>query len=147
MISDKLTTMNLIVNTDGACRGNPGLSSIGFVIKVRGGPILHQEGKRIGLATNNIAEYTAVFQALEYIKKHYPSPQAHQITVISDSQLLTKQLSGTFKVKNPKMKELFFKIKALEIDLGQVSYQHVLRVDNLMADRLANLALDKDLPR
>lgn len=135
--------MNLIVNTDGASRGNPGESSIGFVIKIQGGPILHQEGKRIGLATNNIAEYKAVFQALEYIKKHYPSSQAHQITVVSDSQLLAKQLSGSFKVKNPTLKKLFFEIKALEMEVGSVTYKHVLRGNNLVADRLANLALDR----
>lgn len=135
--------MKLIVYTDGASRGNPGPSSYGFVIKALGGPILHQESKRIGIATNNIAEYTAVLKALEYVKKHYSGSSSHQIELISDSLLLTKQLSGLFKIKNLKLKEIFLQIKILEMELGAISYKHTRRENNLIADRLANLALDK----
>lgn len=135
--------MNLVVNTDGASRGNPGPSSYAFVIKALNGPILHQESKKIGIATNNIAEYTAVLKALEYVKKHYPSSSTHQIELVSDSLLLTKQLSGFFKIKSLKLKEIFLKIKILEMELGAVSYKHIRRENNLIADRLANLALDK----
>src|SRR5205085_842881 len=92
--------MDLIINTDGASRGNPGPASYGFVIKKRGGEILHQEGKTIGYATNNIAEYTAVYSALGYVSKHYNHTAPHSIEVITDFLLLASQLAVRFIIKN-----------------------------------------------
>src|SRR5258708_28120998 len=122
--------MNLIINTDGASRGNPGLSSYGFIIKTDDGVILHQEGKFIGHATNNIAEYTAVLKALEYVKNHFQRKAPHQIQMVMDSQLVAQQLSGVYKIKHPGLKPLFEGIKILEFDLGRVDYKNVPRAQN-----------------
>lgn len=134
--------MNLIINTDGASRGNPGPASYGFVVKKDGGEILHQEGKKIGIATNNIAEYRAILGALEYVKEHYSHKAPHQILVVCDSQLAKEQLAGNYKIKNPHLKAWFDQIKIIEMDLGVVNYKNVPRAENFIADRLANLALD-----
>ena len=135
--------MNLVINTDGASRGNPGPSAIGFIIKTDAGVILHQEGKVLLNGTNNIAEYMAVYAALEYVKNHFSKKAPHKIEIICDSQLIAKQLSGSYKVKNPSLKEIYKKIKHLEEVLGNVSYKNVPRAENFIADKLANLALDK----
>ncbi len=133
--------MNIIVNTDGASRGNPGPASIGFVIKEEQGQILHQEGKCIGITTNNVAEYSAVLKALRYIKEHLK--EAKMIKVYMDSQLVARQLSGLYKIKNSTLKPLFDQIKILQFDLGTVEYIHIPRAENFLADRMANKALDE----
>lgn len=136
--------MNLIINTDGASRGNPGKASYGYLIKnADSGMILHQEGKAIGIATNNIAEYTAVLEALKYVLVNFSHKAPHHIEVVSDSQLIAQQLAGRFKIKNLNLKIIFDQIKAMEINLGQISYRNVPRAQNFLADRLANQALDK----
>ncbi len=134
--------MNLIVNTDGASRGNPGPASYGYIIKGADGVMLHQEGKTIGVATNNVAEYTAVKSALSYIKEHYSHKTPHSIEVISDSQLIAQQLAGNYKIKNPTLKVIYQDIKIIEMELGLISYRNVPRAQNFIADRLANQALD-----
>lgn len=135
--------MDLVINTDGASRGNPGPASYGFVIKARGGAVLHQEGEQIGVATNNFAEYTAVIKAFEYIVKKFFRKAPHKIEVIADSRLVVEQLSGRFKIKSPNLLPLFEGIKTLEFDLGQVSYRSVPREENFIADKLANRAFEK----
>lgn len=134
--------MNLVVNTDGASRGNPGASSYGYIIKAEGGAILHEEGKKIGIATNNIAEYTAVLEALKYILNRWGGNGEVSILLISDSKLIIEQLSGRYKIKKPHLIKLFQEIKKLEQNLGGIIYKHVLRGENFIADRLANQALD-----
>lgn len=136
--------MILIVNTDGASRGNPGPASYGYIIKTDTGVILHQEGKRIGKATNNVAEYTAVLKALSYIKENFAKKAPHEIEVISDSQLIVRQLAGLYKIKNKPLKEIFTSIKILEMGLGTVKFKNVPREQNFIADRLANQALDSN---
>ncbi len=136
--------MNLVINTDGASRGNPGPASYGFVIKESSGPILHQEGKAIGKATNNIAEYTAVLSALEYVKNYLYEKNPHKIEVITDSQLIARQLDGSFKIKNENLRVLYLKIKKIEQELGFISYRNVPRAQNFIADKLANIALDEE---
>lgn len=170
--------MNLIINTDGASRGNPGKAAYGFVIKNKEGIILHQEGKCIGVATNNVAEYTAVLKSFEYIKEklnkplsaasngvsgsksrfflnHSSSKQVsrysgsankkplHKIRTFSDSELIVNQLGGKYKIKNLTLKELALKIIDLTIELGEVEFIAIPREENYIADRLANLALDR----
>jgi ribonuclease HI len=135
--------MNLIINADGASRGNPGPASYGFVIRQSDGPILHQEGQVIGKATNNVAEYMAVLSALLYIKKYIKGKQPHKIEVITDSQLIARQLDGSFKIKNENLKKLYYKIKSVEPEVGFVFYKNVPREQNFIADRLANKALDE----
>lgn len=134
--------MDLVINTDGASRGNPGPSSYGFIIKVREGAVLHEEGERIGVTTNNAAEYKAVIKAFEYIIRKFFRKAPHKIEVIADSKLLVEQLSGNFKVKSPNLYPLFEKIKKMEFDLGHVTYRSVPRDENFIADRLANRAFD-----
>lgn len=136
--------MNLVINTDGASRGNPGPSSYGYIIKTSDGVILHQEGRALGVNTNNFAEYTGVLEALKYIQSHYSHKAPHMILVRADSQLLVRQLSGMYKVKHPNIKLFVEKIKILEMELGDIRYQHVPREQNFIADRLANKALDSE---
>jgi ribonuclease HI len=136
--------MNLLINTDGASRGNPGLASYGFVIiDKETGEAIHKAGKTLGINTNNVAEYSGVLGALEYVSNNLAGKAPHQIEVVADSQLIIRQLAGFYKIKNERLKEIFNQIKALEIELGMVRYRHVLREFNKEADRLANLALDK----
>lgn len=134
--------MDLIINTDGASRGNPGEASYGIVIKKRDGEILHQEGKRLGINTNNFAEYTAILEALKYVDTHFAHKGPHTIEIRCDSLLAAQQLLGNYKIKNPILRELYNQIKVVEINVGQVHYQHVPREENFVADRLANIALD-----
>lgn len=134
--------MKLIINTDGASRGNPGESSYGYVIRDDSGRVLHEEGKYIGINTNNYAEYTAVLKALEYIESNLDKNSYSQIEVVADSLLVVSQLSGRYKIKNAVLKTLFDQIKILEMELGVVTFRHVFREFNKAADRLANLALD-----
>lgn len=134
--------MELVVNTDGASRGNPGEAAYGYVIRVRNGAILHQEGKKLGVNTNNFAEYSAIVGALEYIKGKYSGRDNLKVEVLCDSQLAVSQLQGLYKIKSPVLREMFNIIKQLEIELGGVQYTHVPREENFIADRLANLALD-----
>ncbi len=138
--------MNFTINTDGASRGNPGPASYGYLIKNSdSGLILHQEGKTIGVTTNNVAEYTAVLESLRYIKKNFSDKHPHSIQVITDSQLIAQQLAGKFKIKSLHLKELFDLVKSLESELGKISYRNVPRAENYLADRLANQALDQKL--
>jgi len=132
--------VKLIIYTDGASRGNPGPASYGFTISDDGGNLLHEEGKYIGKTTNNVAEYTAVFEALKYvsaIKYH-----ASSIQLYADSKLVAEQLSGRYKIKSPHLKPIITEIQKLAISLGGVIYSHIPRSKNSLADKLANLALD-----
>lgn len=131
--------MKLIIYTDGASRGNPGPASYGFVIK-ENNKILHQEGEYIGVATNNVAEYTAVLQALKYAQN---LKNIEEVAVFADSKLVAHQLSGNFKIKAKHLKPIIEKIKILSLELGGATFTHVPREQNIQADRLANLALDR----
>lgn len=135
--------MDFVINTDGASKGNPGPSSYGFIIKNRGGAIVHQEGELIGVTTNNVAEYTAVVKALEYIVKRFFRKAPHKVEVVADSKLLVEQLSGRYKIKSPNLLPLFDKIKVMEFELGNVVYRSVPREQNFIADRLANLPFER----
>lgn len=130
-----------MIFTDGASRGNPGPASYGFVIK-ENNKIFYQEGKFIGVTTNNVAEYTAVLQALKYAKNQ---KDIKEIIIYCDSKLVAEQLSGNFKIKAKHLKPLIEQIKILEMELGEVSYQHIPRSQNSEADKLANQALDFSL--
>lgn len=133
--------MKLIIYTDGASRGNPGHASFGFTISDGNGKLLHAAGKYVGVTTNNVAEYTAVFEALKYTKKKYGHSHL-TVELFADSKLVAEQLSGRFKVKSEHLKPIIEKIKILSLELGGVIYNHVPREKNIAADRQANLALD-----
>lgn len=133
--------MKLIVYADGASRGNPGEASYGFTISDEKGKLIHEEGYYIGVATNNVAEYTGVLRAIEWIQETFKK-QLIEVEVFADSKLVAEQLSGRYKIKNPNLRLLFDQIKILEIKTGTIFYTHVPRSQNSRADRLANEALD-----
>lgn len=132
--------MKLVIYTDGASRGNPGQASYGFTISGDKGNLIYEEGKYIGVTTNNVAEYTGVLEALKKAKKF--SKSHSEIELFADSRLIVEQLSGNFKVKALHLKPIFDKIKILEMEIGKVFYTHIPREKNFMADSLANEALD-----
>lgn len=131
--------MKLIIYTDGASRGNPGQSAYGFFIQDDQGNILYKESKYIGVATNNYAEYSAVLKALEYVEKHFQQAEAF---FLIDSKLVVEQLSGRFKIKSANLKPLIQKIKDIKHHLNSISFRHIPREKNKLADFLANQALD-----
>lgn len=133
--------MKLIIYTDGASRGNPGKASYGFVVSDQRGKLIYEEGKYIGVTTNNVAEYTAVLKALEWVK--YNLKEQVKIEFYADSKLVVEQLSGRFKVKSPHLKLIIEKIWVLAQELEVISFTHVPRAGNTLADKLANEALDK----
>lgn len=133
--------MKLIIYTDGASRGNPGQASFGFTISDGKGKLIYEEGKYIGITTNNVAEYTAVLEALKYIQKNY-NRTGLQLELFADSRLVVEQLAGRFKMKSEHLKPIFSQIKVLTMELGGMVHTHIPREKNTKADRLANLALD-----
>lgn len=133
--------MKLIIYTDGASRGNPGPASYGFTISDGKGELIYEQGKYIGITTNNVAEYTAVYEALKYIRGRFINTPL-EIEFYADSKLVVEQLSGRFKVKSPHLKLIIDKIRVLSLELGGLLHTHVPREKNKEADKLANLALD-----
>jgi len=135
--------MQITVHTDGACRGNPGAASIAFVITgLTDKPI--EYAQPIGVTTNNQAEYQAMHAAVaELVEK---SPQASDIEFFSDSELMIRQLTGVYKVKDARIQPIFQQISTLLDQLrlagNEVSLTAVRREQNIRADELANLALD-----
>lgn len=126
---------------DGGSRGNPGEAAYGFVIYGEDGDIIYEEGKRLGVTTNNYAEYMAVVNSLRWILEHYPN--AERVHYKLDSLLIASQMAGKFKIKHPSMKELYITAKGLEAQLqAQIIYSQIPREQNKKADSLVNAALD-----
>ncbi|MCB9025826.1 MAG: ribonuclease HI family protein [Bdellovibrionaceae bacterium] len=128
----------IVIHTDGACRGNPGPSAIGLVVYDNQGISLYEYGEVVGENTNNYAEYLAVVRALELAKK----TAIQNLTIKSDSQLLVRQLIGEYKVKSETLRPLYKRCMDLKNFIPAVSFVHVRREFNKKADELANLALD-----
>lgn len=137
--------MKLIIYTDGASRNNPGLASYGFTISDDKGRLLYEEGKFIGIATNNFAEYSAVLAALKYVLKRFFKDFPLTIYVYVDSKLVANQLSGKYKIKSPNLKGLILQVRNLMVNIGEVYFYYIPRAQNKQADQLANIALDKRL--
>lgn len=134
-------TSALIIYGDGGSRGNPGEAAYGFVIYDEQGEEIYGEGKRLGITTNNYAEYSAVINALRWVIEHYPNIE--RIHFKLDSLLIASQMTGKFKIKHPSMKELFITAKGLEAQLqAQIIYSQIPREQNKAADSLVNQALD-----
>lgn len=130
----------LTVFTDGGSRGNPGSAAVGVLICDDKGQELHRHSKYIGRATNNIAEYSAVIEALNLLKKYDPRVVLFKL----DSELVVRQLNGEYKVKDPVLKKLYFDIKSLLEDLNaECIFTHIRREQNKIADELVNIALNK----
>lgn len=135
------TQQELIIYGDGGSRGNPGEAAYGFAIFDTENNAVYSEGKRIGINTNNVAEYSAVVNAYRWVIEHMPNVE--KITFRLDSLLVASQMAGKYKVKHPNMKELFITAKRLEGQLSaQIIFTQIPREQNKVADALVNDALD-----
>jgi len=130
--------MKAKLSTDGGARGNPGPAAYGYVLEAEDGTVLDARGERIGVATNNVAEYRALIAGLERAVEL----GVDELEVVSDSELLVKQMQGEYRVKNETLRELNEDANVLERKLGRVRYTAVRREHNELADRLVNEALD-----
>jgi ribonuclease HI len=130
------------VYTDGGARGNPGPSGIGVQVLDEKNEVLGEVSEFIGEATNNVAEYTAVKRALEYMQTLFDDTKAVQAAFNLDSQLVERQLNGVYKIKDTTLKTYADDIKVLMNEFASVTFTHVMREDNKEADRLANEAMD-----
>jgi ribonuclease HI len=133
----------LTAHSDGGARGNPGPAGYGVVIHDESGRKVAQLSEYLGHQTNNFAEYQGLITALEYALQHGPKA----LKLISDSELLVRQIKGIYKVKNPTLRDLHARAKQLIAQLEWFSIGHALREHNQEADRLANEAMDKGMGR
>jgi ribonuclease HI len=129
----------LIVNVDGGARGNPGPAAIGAVVRSADGETLEERGERIGVATNNVAEYRALLLGIELAAAR----RASEVELVGDSELIVRQVKGEYKVKDATLRELHGEVKrALRPFDGRWTIRHVRREQNAEADRLVNQELD-----
>ena len=128
------------VYTDGACRGNPGSGAIGILIMDTNGNVLNQHKECIGVCTNNIAEYLAIKKGIELAAKFTKK----KVDAFSDSKLVTHQMRGEWRIKQPHLKTLFNEVKRKEAQFENVNYNHLPRTNEFIkqADQMANDALD-----
>jgi ribonuclease HI len=124
--------------TDGGARGNPGPAAYAYVLEADDGTVLDARGEAIGVATNNVAEYSALVAGL----RRAGELGVTELELRSDSELLVKQMRGEYRVKNKTLQELFLAASRAARDIGRVTYTHVRREHNELADRLVNEALD-----
>ena len=130
--------MKARLSTDGGARGNPGPAAYGYVLESEDGDVLDARGEAIGVATNNVAEYRGLLAGLESALERSVS----ELEVVSDSELLVKQMRGEYKIKNEALRELAADAESLARRLGKVTYTAVRREHNELADKLVNEALD-----
>ena len=137
--AERIPEHYLIAHIDGGSRGNPGPSAYGVVIEDESGQSIAELSEYLGRQTNNFAEYQGLLAALEYAVKY-----AHKgLKVISDSELLVRQMQGSYRVHHPVLRNLHARARQLTQQLDWFSITHVLRAKNEAADRLANAAMDK----
>ena len=130
--------MRTKLSTDGGARGNPGPAAFGYVLETEDGTVLAAHGETIGVATNNVAEYRALVEGL----RKATELQVDEVEVVSDSELLVRQMSGDYKVKNEALRRLYDEATELADGFRKVTYTAVRREHNELADRLVNEALD-----
>ena len=130
--------MHLTVHVDGGAQGNPGPAAIGVVVSDGDGGVLDELAERIGVATNNVAEYRALLRGIE----RAAALGAREIELVNDSELVAKQLTGAYKVKHPAMKPLYEEAMAALRGFDAWRIRSVPRAENAEADRLVNEALD-----
>jgi ribonuclease HI len=126
------------LSTDGGARGNPGPAAFAYVLEAEDGTVLAAHGEAIGVATNNVAEYRALVEGL----RKAGELAVAEVEVVSDSELLVRQMRGEYKVKNEALRELSLEAARLARAIGTVTYTAVRREHNELADRLVNEALD-----
>jgi ribonuclease HI len=128
------------LSTDGGARGNPGPAAYAYVLEADNGTVLAAHGEAIGVATNNVAEYSALVAGLEKAIE----VGVTRLEVISDSELMVKQMRGEYRVKNEALRDLSVRASQLAREVGSVSYKAVRREQNKLADQLVNEALDAE---
>jgi ribonuclease HI len=128
----------LVIHVDGGARGNPGPAAIGVVVSTADGAVLDELAERIGVATNNVAEYQAVIKGVERAAQL----GARELEIVNDSELVARQLSGDYKVKHPAMKPLYEQTMAALGAFDRWAIRSVPRAENAHADELVNAALD-----
>ena len=133
--------MKAKLSTDGGARGNPGPAAAAYVLETEDGTVLDARGETIGLATNNVAEYRALVAGLRKALEL----GIDEVDVVSDSELLVRQMNGEYRVKNAALVELSLEAASLAREIGRVRYTSVRREHNELADRLVNEALDRGL--
>ena len=133
--------MKARLSTDGGARGNPGPAAYGYVLEADDGTVLAAHGEAIGVATNNVAEYRALIAGLEKAVE----VGVRELDVVSDSELLVKQMRGEYRVKNEALRELSAEASRLSRRIPRVRWTAVRREHNELADRLVNEALDRSL--
>lgn len=129
----------LVLRTDGASRGNPGHAAAGVVIEDTQGNLLARGKKYLGRLTNNQAEYRALLLGLESIAKYHPAT----VYVYMDSELIVNQMNGRYKVRHNDLIPLYETARQLAAAFPAISFAHVARAENHLADALANQALDE----
>ncbi len=130
--------MKLVVHVDGGARGNPGPAAIGVVVSDPDGVVIDEVAERIGVATNNVAEYRAVLKGLE----RAAALGARELDLVNDSELVARQLTGAYKVKHPGMKPLYDRAISALAGFDSWRIRSVPRAQNARADTLVNQALD-----
>ena len=130
--------MKAKLSTDGGARGNPGPAAFAYVLEADDGTVLDARGETIGIATNNVAEYRGLIAGLEKAREL----GLQEVDVVSDSELMVKQMLGEYRVKNEALQELSLRAGRLARAIGSVTYTAVRREHNELADRLVNEALD-----
>lgn len=137
---------NIIVFTDGGARGNPGPAALGVYIQDESGKELASIGKTLGETTNNVAEYSAIVEGMNWLLQNKQRLEIKKVSFYMDSQLAYSQLNGIYKVKDPRIREFVFEIRKKENELGvPITYAHIRREQNTKADFMVNQALDNQL--
>ena len=132
---------SLTVAIDGASKGNPGAAGIGVVVYNQAGEVVHRISKHIGVTTNNVAEYTALIHGLKAALRL----GAASVRIQTDSELLARQIAGTYRVKSPNLAALYREAQALLARFRSAEVVHVSREDNRLADKLASEAAGQHL--
>ncbi len=135
----------LKVYTDGASRGNPGLSGAGIIIFDEDGKVIKEEMKFLGVMTNNAAEYSALIQSLDAIRNiNNDTKINNEVRFYSDSLLMVNQITGRFKVKDPGLSKFYTEFISIVKNMKlKYSAEHIPRNENKLADKLANRAIDE----
>ncbi len=135
-----MTYDEIKIFTDGGSRGNPGPAASGVVILTSNDDVIEAFGRYLGQATNNVAEWTAVELALIQAKKYQPG----RIQFFMDSELVCKQLNGQYRVKHPGLIPIYIEVKKLASEFN-ITFEHVYRAYNKLADAQVNIAIDEAL--
>ncbi|MGH7174875.1 MAG: reverse transcriptase-like protein [Minisyncoccia bacterium] len=136
--------MKFLIHADGGARGNPGPAGSGAVVYDAKHKTVLEVSEYLGIATNNVAEYTAIVRALEQLAELLGArAKGAEILVEMDSQLVVKQMRGEYKIKHPNMRPLAARVQALAPQFKSVAFKHIPREENGDADALANAAMDR----